>query len=794
MLKRFSKRRGCLVAIWVVLLVTGLALWALPRASTSAARFITDRVGLGTDVHDVHWSFDGIDLEGVQLRGSGIIVRIDRVRAQVNLFGALFRGARSVRRITAEGVEVTIDLRDEGVADSLDQARQKLRGPSKSVQPSHDRSRSSGSRAYEVSGLHVRIIDADGPLVMLRDVRSSKQGADLHVAIEETTIGALDADHVHFGPAALVFRRAREGWQVQGVEVRSASARSVRRAEGSTRALATRVRDALSILRPQGQSPGPDDAEASNGTSAGSNGESGPARLLARLSPDADISVSGVQIESRASANRIERLRNFELTLRGDDRGSYRVAAAGQTTRKGRIRVDLDLTPDEARAEGTLSLRQISLALVAPFIPDVPLYDPEAGTLDAELALVAESSDRVRMVGGLELRELALASERIAPEPVEHINLDVHGRGVWHPLERRLDIEQAKVRLGRAQVVVDGELERTPDHYRVALTAKLPPTLCNDVITAIPADLLGSLSEFAWAGTWSATGRISLDSRDLEATELSIRVRNLCQFERIPRWVSVERFRGPFRQRVIEPDGSEAEMLTGPGTESWVALTDVSPFVAPAIISHEDGAFYEHGGFAPWAIRDALVRNLQEGRYVVGASTISMQLAKNLYLEREKTIARKIQEVILTWWLEDALTKDEILELYLNVIEYGPGVYGLRYAAAYYFGREPRELSPAESAFLACMLPSPTRYHVSYERGALTRSMKSRMRRLLEHMAKRERIGPEALAYGLSELDDFHFHRVGDPPPPPRILPPLGAPEEPGPAALDPFEELFVSP
>jgi len=212
------------------------------------------------------------------------------------------------------------------------------------------------------------------------------------------------------------------------------------------------------------------------------------------------------------------------------------------------------------------------------------------------------------------------------------------------------------------------------------------------------------------------------------------------------------------------------------------------------VISHEDGGFYEHGGFAPWAIRDALVRNLQEGRYVVGASTISMQLAKNLYLQRDKTLSRKAQEVILTWWLENALTKEEILELYLNVIEYGPGVYGLRNAAAYYFDRPPSELSPAESAYLACMLPSPKRYHVSYERNQLTRSMKGRSRRLLEHMAKRERIGPEALAYGLSELEDFHFYHEGDPPPPPRTLPPLGAPEEPAPNDLDPYEALFVDP
>ena len=115
-------------------------------------------------------------------------------------------------------------------------------------------------------------------------------------------------------------------------------------------------------------------------------------------------------------------------------------------------------------------------------------------------------------------------------------------------------------------------------------------------------------------------------------------------------------------------------------------------------------------------------------------------------------------------------------------------------AAAFYFGREPSELSPAEAAYLACMLPSPKRYIVSYERDALTRSMKNRMRRLLEHMAKRERIGPEALAYGLAELEDFQCQQDGDLPPAPRFLPPLGAPEEPDPNEPDPYEALFVAP
>ena len=517
-------------------------------------------------------------------------------------------------------------------------------------------------------------------------------------------------------------------------------------------------------------------------------------RLFDRLAPDARLAVSGVEIESRTSGGHVERIRDFEWALHGGDNGWYRITVGGQTSNEGTLKVDLSVMPREARADGSIRLRRISLALIAPFAPQLPLYNAEVGTLSAELELAASSSEQVSIEGSLRLRRLALADERIAADPVENINLDVEGKGVWHPDERMLQIEHGQVRMGKTQVLIEGELERTSEHYRVELTARLPPTRCNDVVGAIPKDVLGSLARFEWSGNWSALTHISLDSRELEATELSIRVRNLCQFESTPTWVRVERFQEPFRHRAVEPDETVFEMRTGPGTAYWVAFADISPFMPAAAISHEDGAFYDHGGFAPWAIRDALVRNLEEGRYVVGASTISMQLAKNLYLQREKTIARKVQEVILTWWLENALSKDEILELYLNVIEYGPGVYGLRHGAFYYFGREPIELSPAEAAFLACMLPSPKTYHVSYERGVLTRFMKNRMRRLLEHMAKRERIGPEALSYGLAELDDFRFRHEGDPPSPPRLLPPLGAPETPDPEALDAFEALFIAP
>jgi membrane peptidoglycan carboxypeptidase len=223
----------------------------------------------------------------------------------------------------------------------------------------------------------------------------------------------------------------------------------------------------------------------------------------------------------------------------------------------------------------------------------------------------------------------------------------------------------------------------------------------------------------------------------------------------------LRRFEGPFLHRVVEPDGAVFEMTAGPGSDNWIPIVEISPYFVHAVLAHEDAGFFQHSGFATHAIRDALVRNVREGRYVQGASTISMQLTKNLLLHREKTIARKLQEVLLTWWIESALDKEHILELYLNVIEYAPGVYGIVRGSEHYFGRSPADLSPAEAAFLACVLPGPKRYHEHYVHGSLSSSMRNRVRRFLEHMHARGRIDRVALDEGLAELEGFTFHRPG---------------------------------
>ena len=140
---------------------------------------------------------------------------------------------------------------------------------------------------------------------------------------------------------------------------------------------------------------------------------------------------------------------------------------------------------------------------------------------------------------------------------------------------------------------------------------------------------------------------------------------------------------------------------------AWVPLERISPNLRRAMIAAEDGKFVEHSGFDWDGIRSAFEKNERRGRVVAGGSTITQQLAKNLFLSPEKSYVRKAEEAVVTVLLEAMLPKRRILELYLNVIEWGNGVFGAEAAAQRYFGLPASRLSAEQAARLAAMAPSP---------------------------------------------------------------------------------------
>jgi monofunctional biosynthetic peptidoglycan transglycosylase len=147
----------------------------------------------------------------------------------------------------------------------------------------------------------------------------------------------------------------------------------------------------------------------------------------------------------------------------------------------------------------------------------------------------------------------------------------------------------------------------------------------------------------------------------------------------------------------------------------WVPIGRISPFLVKAVLIAEDDKFFRHEGFDYESIQRAVEKDLQAGKFKFGGSTISQQLARNLYLSPEKNLLRKMAEAIITWKMEGTLSKKRILEVYLNVVEWGEGIFGTEAASRHYFGKPAIDLSPQEAARLAAVLPNPRKYNPAGE-------------------------------------------------------------------------------
>ena len=160
--------------------------------------------------------------------------------------------------------------------------------------------------------------------------------------------------------------------------------------------------------------------------------------------------------------------------------------------------------------------------------------------------------------------------------------------------------------------------------------------------------------------------------------------------------------------------------------QRWVPLERISPWLRQAVVASEDDRFYTHHGFDFELLWQAVVRNWEKGRLSAGASTITQQLAKNLWFSPERSLLRKLKEAIMTARLELWLDKDRILELYLNVVEWGQGIFGAEAAARHYFGKSAAALTKREAAQLAVMLPAPLKRS---PRSPLVQRLSSRLMR-----------------------------------------------------------------
>ena len=261
-------------------------------------------------------------------------------------------------------------------------------------------------------------------------------------------------------------------------------------------------------------------------------------------------------------------------------------------------------------------------------------------------------------------------------------------------------------------------------------------------------------------------------------------------------WVGVSILTLPSVAPLAKPDvsmtitvkdwqGKDHSFVVGPRNPRWTPYGALPAALKKAVVASEDANFYAHEGVDYEAIREAIKADLRKGRFVRGGSTITQQVAKNLFLTREKTLIRKAKELVLAWRMDGALSKSRILELYLNVVEFGPMVYGIGHAAQYYFGKPPPALTVRECAFLASMLPGPKVYNPYRKMDRVMR----RSDRILRRMVTARLISKEEFDAAMAEVPNLAgLERKVEKTletPPPEESPPGEAPGG-GPVAIEP--------
>jgi monofunctional biosynthetic peptidoglycan transglycosylase len=187
----------------------------------------------------------------------------------------------------------------------------------------------------------------------------------------------------------------------------------------------------------------------------------------------------------------------------------------------------------------------------------------------------------------------------------------------------------------------------------------------------------------------------------------------------------------------------------------WTPIGTISKVAVGAILVSEDWAFYTHEGFDLNQIRESMEKNIKLGRFARGGSTITQQVARNVYLSQEKTLTRKGRELLIALSMEKTLPKKKILEVYLNIAEWGEGLFGISVASRHYFSKHPSELTAKEGAFLAMLLPSPKKYSVSFRQGELTRYARGTINSILRKMVMAQYISAEELDAQLEQRLSF---------------------------------------
>lgn len=358
--------------------------------------------------------------------------------------------------------------------------------------------------------------------------------------------------------------------------------------------------------------------------------------------------------------------------------------------------------------------KQLDLALFAdgkkielPYLKQKYGLKLQFDTVRTQMKRVARSADDLEISGSWSVRNLVLNHRRIASNDIiiESASIDANTRFG----KNFVTLDSTSV-LHMKQINVRPFIQYTlrPDKI-YELKIKTGKIDAQQLWNAFPRGMFESLEGMQVSGQLAYHLNLYLDSKNPDQVQFESSLNR--QNFKILRWgkVNLQKINEPFVYTPYEYGKPMRDIYVGPENIYFTPIEQIAPNLKNALLTAEDPSFYSHNGFVPEAIRKSIATNFEKKAFKRGGSTISMQLVKNIYLSRQKTLARKIEEMMLVWLIENGrlCTKQRMFEVYLNIIEWGPNVYGIGEASRFYFGKQPSTLSLGESIFLASIVPRP---------------------------------------------------------------------------------------
>lgn len=344
---------------------------------------------------------------------------------------------------------------------------------------------------------------------------------------------------------------------------------------------------------------------------------------------------------------------------------------------------------------------------------EFPLLEKKYGlklnfeTLEAHLKRVRWKGEEFHIEASGRLANLLVNHWRIASNDVVVPDGSMDAEIIIGPSSITL-AESSEVRLQKLKAHPYAKLSLLP-HKTYALGLEVPETPAEDVFSSFPKGLFESLDGIKTSGTMKYSFDFFLDTQEPDSVKLNSALEEKGFKVNAYGKTDFGKINSEFVYTPIEGGKPVREIVVGPANPNFTPLNSISPLLRNAVLTAEDPSFFQHNGFVKESIEASIATNFKQKAFKRGGSTISMQLVKNVFLDREKTLARKVEEMLIVWLIEHnrLVSKERMFEVYLNVIEWGRNVYGIAEASQHYFLKGPSELTVGESIFLASIVPSP---------------------------------------------------------------------------------------